>query len=184
MKKCFSVTLLCMVFCITGCAVRTIPYEAERVDQELTGNRGVVGGDPSSLPQTERKKTKRMYNIEIELPSRFDRNKRGEKLNKGYISSKDVLEAKDRPASAVAVEAPSKTTSIVEVKTGTSKTSIENKKYIVQNGDTLQKISDKFYGTVKQWNKIYEANRAVMDSPDNIKPGMELIIPGETQWKK
>lgn len=49
--------------------------------------------------------------------------------------------------------------------------------YIVREGDTLSKISKKYYGSSNKWYGIYEANRDVLDSPNKIKPGMKLYIP-------
>jgi nucleoid-associated protein YgaU len=49
--------------------------------------------------------------------------------------------------------------------------------YTVQRGDTLQKISQKFYGTTKHWKKIFEANKGKMKKPDMIVVGMVITIP-------
>ncbi|MFA5423562.1 MAG: LysM peptidoglycan-binding domain-containing protein [Phycisphaerae bacterium] len=49
--------------------------------------------------------------------------------------------------------------------------------YIVRQGDTLSKISKIYYGSASDWNRIYQANRSVLDSPDKIRTGMKLIIP-------
>lgn len=49
--------------------------------------------------------------------------------------------------------------------------------YIVQPGDTLGKISVKFYGTSRRYLDIYNANRDVLSSPSNIEVGQRLIIP-------
>jgi len=49
--------------------------------------------------------------------------------------------------------------------------------YIVGKGDTLQKISQKFYGTTKKWVKIYEANKDALKGPNKIYPGQSINIP-------
>lgn len=49
--------------------------------------------------------------------------------------------------------------------------------YTVQAGDTLSKISKQFYGNANQYNKIFEANRDKLQSPDRIQVGQELVIP-------
>lgn len=50
--------------------------------------------------------------------------------------------------------------------------------YTVKKGDTLQKISQKFYGTTRNWQRIFQANRKVLkDNPDRIAEGMKLVIP-------
>ncbi|MDU6410045.1 MAG: peptidoglycan-binding protein LysM [Yersiniaceae bacterium] len=49
--------------------------------------------------------------------------------------------------------------------------------YNVVSGDTLSKISQKMYGDANQYNKIFEANRPMLSSPDKIYPGQKLRIP-------
>ncbi|ABX02885.1 LysM peptidoglycan-binding domain-containing protein [Herpetosiphon sp.] len=51
-------------------------------------------------------------------------------------------------------------------------------RYTVQGGDTLGKISARFYGDAAQWRRIYEANRAIIgNNPDVISVGQEFVIP-------
>jgi nucleoid-associated protein YgaU len=49
--------------------------------------------------------------------------------------------------------------------------------YVVQSGDSLSKISKKFYGDANKWKQIFEANRDVVKNPDMIQPGWRLRIP-------
>jgi len=50
--------------------------------------------------------------------------------------------------------------------------------YIVKQGDTLQRISNQFYGTSRKWRTIYEANRGTLKKgPDVLQIGMKLEIP-------
>lgn len=51
------------------------------------------------------------------------------------------------------------------------------KTHVVQRGETLQKISQKYYGTTTKWTKIYEANRSKLKRPDLIVVGTKLVIP-------
>ena len=51
------------------------------------------------------------------------------------------------------------------------------KTYTVVKGDSLSKIAKREYGDVREWKKIYEANKDVIDNPDLIEPGQDLIIP-------
>ena len=52
-----------------------------------------------------------------------------------------------------------------------------SREYTVQSGDTLSKISRQFYGDANQYMKIFEANRNVLQDPNQIKPGQKLVIP-------
>ena len=49
--------------------------------------------------------------------------------------------------------------------------------YTVQKGDTLWKISRQFYGSGKDWRKIFQANQDTISNPDKIKSGIEIRIP-------
>ncbi len=49
--------------------------------------------------------------------------------------------------------------------------------YTVVSGDTLSKISKLFYGEANQWQRIFDANRDLLNNPDRISPGQKLRIP-------
>ena len=51
------------------------------------------------------------------------------------------------------------------------------KTYTVKSGDTLSKIAKEFYGNANEYNKIFEANKDKLSSPDRINVGQELKIP-------
>ena len=46
-------------------------------------------------------------------------------------------------------------------------------------GDTLSAISKQVYGNANLYNKIFEANKPMLKSPDKIYPGQVLRIPEE-----
>jgi nucleoid-associated protein YgaU len=47
----------------------------------------------------------------------------------------------------------------------------------VVSGDTLAKISIQYYGDEKQFQKIFEANKDVLETPDSLQVGQKLKIP-------
>ena len=49
--------------------------------------------------------------------------------------------------------------------------------YVVEEGDTLEKIALKYYGRADQWRKIYAANNVLLRGGRPLKPGMKLEIP-------
>jgi nucleoid-associated protein YgaU len=49
--------------------------------------------------------------------------------------------------------------------------------HVVQKGETLSKISKKYYGDPNLYMKIFEANKDVLKNPDLIKVGQKLRIP-------
>ena len=51
------------------------------------------------------------------------------------------------------------------------------KTYTVKSGDTLQKISEKHFGTTRRWMEIVSMNKDVIDDEDNVRVGTVLKIP-------
>ncbi len=54
---------------------------------------------------------------------------------------------------------------------------IEPRVHLVQQGETLMKISEKYYGTTRKWKRILEANHAAIADENKIQPGTVLTIP-------
>ena len=49
--------------------------------------------------------------------------------------------------------------------------------YRVRANDTLASISHRFHGSGGQWQALFEANRHLLDNPNQLTPGITLIIP-------
>lgn len=49
--------------------------------------------------------------------------------------------------------------------------------HVVEKGDTLSKIADRYYGDKMLYPKIFEANRHILSDPNKIHPGQKLLIP-------
>ncbi len=173
--------LKAIIFCLglslvlTGCIVRTYKQVREREDQVVSGNRGFIQGTPPPVATEKTPKTRDTYVVEIEMksPIKFEAGKPKEIKpveenvspgNKGYITGGQTDESPEE--SSLAAEPES-----AKSKSATS--------YTVKKNDTLQKISKQFYGTVKKWNKIYQANQDKIKDPNRIKAGLTLVIPQE-----
>ncbi len=52
-------------------------------------------------------------------------------------------------------------------------------KYTVKSGDTLGKISKHFFGDPMKYTQIFKANTDILEHPDKIEVGQELVIPFE-----
>lgn len=53
----------------------------------------------------------------------------------------------------------------------------EEKSYTVKAGDTLSKIAKNVYGNANEWDKIYQANQEILQSPHKIQIGQVIKIP-------
>ncbi len=49
--------------------------------------------------------------------------------------------------------------------------------HIVQPGDTLSGIAQKYLGSASRYLEIYEANKNILSGPDQLKLNMKLVIP-------
>ena len=60
----------------------------------------------------------------------------------------------------------------------------KEEKYTVVKGDSLWKISKKFYSTPLKWPIIYKANQDKIKDPNRIYPGQVLLIPTKVAKKE
>ena len=49
--------------------------------------------------------------------------------------------------------------------------------HVVQEGDSLTRISVRYYGTGSRWQEIYDANRDTLKGENALRPGQRLKIP-------
>jgi nucleoid-associated protein YgaU len=170
MKKSYTLFGLVFIFILSGCVVRTYQTVKDRVDQDLTGgNRGYLKGQaPKYEATSERKTTRTTQVVEIELhsPIKFEKKPKEEPTGKPKEKTQDqTLWGNQGIISREPQVMPTE--------------KVTSEKYTVQKNDTLQKISQKFFGTTKKWNKIYELNKDKLKGPDKIYPGQVIDIPVE-----
>ena len=198
MKNLILCCILLVMFIFSGCVMRTYTTEMDRVDQELYGNRGVIMGTPPAVEDTTQvRKTRTIYNVEVEVPSAYKpqtecRIKTNDKElygNRGYMQGSLSPEKEIYVPGGKEEKVPNTTrlgggmnsVKMPEIvyKESSSASSNEVKKeyYVVQKGDTLQSISQKVFKTTQKWKSIYEANKHVLKSPDRIRPGQKLVMP-------
>ncbi len=173
MKRLFAWWVMGLVgISFTGCSrVQTKIVQKPRVDQEITQghNKGYLKG--SGPAGGQRRKTRDMLETNVELPTWAEMNP----WRKGKQEA-----APGAAAAAPAPVEPQEDYSIPpagESELESIPASAGGESYTVQKGDTLQKISKKFYGTTQNWHKIYKANKDVLKSPNTIRPGQTLRIP-------
>lgn len=49
--------------------------------------------------------------------------------------------------------------------------------YRLQPRDTLSRVADRQYGNAANWRKIYDANSHILDDPNQVLPGMTIVLP-------
>jgi len=166
--------VLFFIFTLSGCVVRTYTVTKERPDQDLSmGNRGYIQGKPSIESKEERKTIRSTKVVEVELYPfiRFEKKPKEQAVKETVVSGAKTKELPGNEGYITRVSAP-------EIKQR-EEPPVDIRKYTVQEGDTLQKISRKFYGTIKKWTMIYNVNKTTLKGPNKIYPGQVLKIPQE-----
>lgn len=164
MKYLISMAMIgVLIVSLAGCSVNTKLVERERVDQQITaaGNQGYLFGTPP--PAAKRKATREYYEVQVEVPPVIEKESRIPKRKEEEVVRGTPIYV-----------APQ----IAEKETG----EVAKEEYVtykVQKGDTLQKISMKFYGTTKKWRKIFSANQDKLKAADKVYPGQVLRVPQE-----
>ena len=158
--------LLTIVFLVGCMTVRTYEIEKPRIDTDIEGNRGFLSGEPKvEAKESKLGPTRKVSVVEIE----FDSSKNKD-LPKAEVTAQQLFVEK-KPVSSgqknIKINFSEKERSPAEAYSW----------YIVKKNDTLQKISDQFYGTTRKWQSIYEANKDVLKSPDKLSPGLKIKIP-------
>ncbi len=183
--------VLCLTITVSACRTmqaRTYVEDKERVDQEIDGNAGFLEGTPKSEDRSNLKKTRKVYVLEViktppedvehsgvssqknrtETSHSSEFNQPSKVLNHKSIStSSHSSSAKEQPLNNPTPAVPATVSSEITLPT----------QYEVQDNDTLQTISKKFYNSYSKWPKIYEANKDKISDPNRIRKGLMLTIP-------
>lgn len=182
--------VLCIVVLVTGCAstraatpgqtstkkkieTRFYVEDRPRVDQEMEGNFGYISGTPQPEDRSQYRKTRRVYVLEVvqNVPEALEMN---DAVIEPYVPAPAATLPPPQRRAAPAPQ-PIVIPDLDDVRVAPQEEQFEN--YVIQEGDTLQKISKKFYGSYSQWTKIYDANKDVLTDPNRIKPGILIRVP-------
>ncbi len=155
---------LMSIIILSGClTMRNYTKEEPRKDLSIEGNQGYVSGEAKGLPKENRLgDTRTISVVDVEFGPRSIKKSKQEEFAGGAVREQVFSPAKR------SIEAPIKSEFV-------GKREIQY--YTVQENDTLQKVSYKFYGTTREWNFLYEANKDVLKSPDKLYLGVEIKIP-------
>jgi len=185
--------LLAVLF-LFGCAlsekieVRRYVDVKDRVDQKMDeGNAGYLSGTPQPEDRSNIRKTRKIYVLEVSKGA-GDEEPIVEIEGSGGEGSEYLEESANKDENVINVSRQNVLTASLQVAIidpedmagdDSSATTPSFVEYKVEKDDTLQKISKKFYDSYSKWQKIYDANRDVIDNPDRIKPGIVIQVPME-----
>lgn len=103
-------------------------------------------------PEMQKEKQEQMQKEQQEKQKQIEKQKKEEKERK----KKEKKEAEKK--------AKEKSSGVPEV-------------YTVKDGETLQRIADRFYGDRSMWYDIFSKNESDIDNWDIILPGQKLKLP-------
>ena len=190
---------------MVGCVrAQTRVVELPRVDQAMAGNGGYLAGS-GLAPQAPGKTTRQVLMTDVELPTMgevrqgFRQFGQGVKRtmtpvkgevgpgNRGYVvheeasapaaAGSDTMSAMPEPEPSAVSELPEETPAPERVMSAPAP--VAPTTYVVQKGDTLEKIAKKVYGDTKRWPKIYKANKVLLKNANRVYPGQRLTIPSD-----
>ena len=177
-----------LILLVSGCTMRTYSQVKDRVDQDMTGNRGYLMGTPRPEDRSAYKPTRKVYVLEMQSkekePAESAQTQARPKTSvevseeasaRNMITVPTIEESSTEEAAESAASASAVQKSMA--KESAARAAATPGEYTVEKGDTLQKISKKVYDTYRLWNKIYEANKEKIKDPNKIKPGTILTIP-------
>jgi nucleoid-associated protein YgaU len=167
-----------VLFLLSGCVVRTYPLTKDRVDQDLTmGNRGYIQGKGPMPPERKPTRTTQVVEIELRSPIKFEKKPKTTTQEPLTMEKPEEIKSFEEEGEGNrGYIAESMTPEVAEPEV----VGLNFEKYTVRKGDTLQKISQNFYGTTKKWPRIFEANKDILKGPNKIYVGQVLNIPVES----
>jgi nucleoid-associated protein YgaU len=56
--------------------------------------------------------------------------------------------------------------------------------YVLRDGDTLEKLAERFLGSPARAVELYEANRPYLTQPDLLPVGVTIMIPPEASARE
>ena len=170
--------------------MRVYKKEMPRRDIDVRGNRGYLVGTPKPEARPV-KRTRQIIVTELELGSpsgsqdavgdaedvSVEQDSAVSSSASGESVSYDSGASEDISATDETEEVVADNTVEAQAEPVIEQSAPKFQEYTVQKGDTLQKISFKFYGKYSLWPKIYEANKDLLKSPDSVSVGQVLQVP-------
>ncbi len=180
-----------------GC-IKTGTKEIVMPDQEIGGNQGFLKGNAPYADTIREPKTKKIIDIEIEVPSLYERKSEAvldkdvwgnqgyvmkSGAQKGYIyvepvnkKTKKDVESKTRKTKEIDALYPFTAKDSIQ-SDKLKKTELKYMEYRVREGESLWIIAKKIYGDATKWPLIYEENKEIIADPKVLKPGTILRVP-------
>ena len=96
-----------------------------------------------------------------------------------YESNKDMIRDPDvlPPGTMLRIPGRNVSASASPVEPTRANSTGNTGRYTVMSGDTLSEIAQKVMGSSGRWRDIYKLNKHQLDDPDDVQPGMVILIP-------
>jgi LysM repeat protein len=186
---------------LSGC-VTVKKVVRERVDQDVSGNKGYLMGSSEDASGKARPVDREYLDIRIEVPTwqevtapavpyedettatatKPKEYSAASKGNKGYMTGREKIKDKKTSKAVTVYEYDDYEVDIYDDEGEIlAYEEIEAKpaytEYTVKQGETLSHIAKAFYNKASKWTVIYEANSDKIKDPSKVRAGTKLRIP-------
>ncbi len=158
--------LLLSVLFLSGCLMRSYMGDADKVNSAIR-----TPGDNQGYLVTRESQAGKVHRLPV-LSIETGSHAPAIKPPEDTTTVTDSTTTSSSESTEVSSPAP-----VAETPAATTEKSYTE--YKVEKNDTLQKISQKFYGTTKKWHMLYEENKDVLKGPDKIYPGLVIKVPNK-----
>jgi tetratricopeptide (TPR) repeat protein/phage tail protein X len=160
-------------------ALDRLKQENESLKQELANLKGARPAGPSTpaevpeaaAPSTDSPPAAPMFSVPMASMPTVRTRPSSQSASRENIPTVRTVPAPLRTAPPRPPSTP------VSAPTVTSSRPPAGRRYTVRAGDSLSKISMQFYGNRTKVHEIFAANRGVMKSEGDLRPGMEIKLP-------
>ncbi|MFH0732017.1 MAG: LysM peptidoglycan-binding domain-containing protein [Candidatus Omnitrophota bacterium] len=166
---------LAAIILLPGC-VTVEKVVREKVDQDVSGNRGYLQGSGPAKSTAGKDTTREFIDVRVEIPTWDEMRQTKQETKKPAQTTKSEYSRETESYSSRQAE-EFEEPQAEEIEETISETPQQPTTYTVKEGDTLGHISQKVYGKALKWTMIYEANMDKIKDPEKLKPGMVLVIP-------
>ena len=94
---------------------------------------------------------------------------------KAYVAA--AREAREKPSAATRTAAKAASQSLRAAQYDVARITGARGIYTLRKEDTLAIVAARFYGDGNRWPTIFEANKGVLGNPDQVLPGLTVVVP-------
>jgi nucleoid-associated protein YgaU len=140
----------------------------------LAATRAEVSRLNETVQGVERDRNARLSQLQNENVAITARLRQAQGTLEQIASAARLIDGGSMPAPSAPAAASGSTIPTIPITSGAP---IPARIHVVAEGDSLTRISVRYYGTSNRWQEIYDANRELLRGENTLRPGQRLRIP-------